>query len=418
MLHSAGSGDEDVDAALNSGVPAAPETLEFARFLVNNATACSQRFQQYAFDYAKTSSNQLDSFANGVQAMVKKIQNFLNLMMEYSTERGIEELENKIEAFADHAVDDLEKVVDNIINQALANSSASDTAPSLLQHGVEIKRTKGLEGVFGVVQKMLKGLKSVLPTVVDDLKFAKKEVSSISNLLKSIFSMLKDKGSPIFDQVASLYKMIWTIYYSVFLSLTLLMLVYALWATGFINPPSGDEYIVASPEPGCYNACCRYCSNCLQCLRDFQDTHLCMWSCIILSELVILVMFLVSIIFCILAGVKAFVSVGCAQVYILGDDSTCTSILSGLRDWMETFWADMPSHIDNACDAHTLTACKVIADKMMTSAMYTIVGSFTAAIFSLQMIFEFAHRHEQAYYMNKLKPRTVYEEPAPGDADK
>jgi hypothetical protein len=405
MLSSAGSGDEDVDAALKSGVPAAPETLVFAQFLVNNATACSQRFQQYAFDYSKTSSNQIDSFANGIQAFIKKVQNFLNMMMEYSTERGIEELENKIEKFVMHAVDDIEKVVDNIIAETLKQN----TTTSLLQVD-ETTAAPALEGVFSTIQNVLTAFKEILPTVVDDLKFAKKEVSAVSSTLKSIFEMLKDKGSPIFDQVASIYKMIWTAYYAVFLTITLLLLVYALWAGGIINPPSGQEMVIIRGERGCWAGCKRYFNNCLQCLRDFQDMHLCMWSCIIISEIVILVMFLVSIVFCILAGVKAFVSAGCAQVYLLGDDATCTSILSGLRDFMETFWSEQDSHIDNACDEATLTACKVVADKMMQSAMYTVIGSFAAAIFSLQMIFDFAHRHEQAYFMNKLKPRTVYED--------
>jgi hypothetical protein len=336
--------------------------------------------------------------------MIKKIQNFLNLMMEYSTERGIDDLEKKIEAFADHAMDDVEKVVDRIIKEALAEENATS---SLLQESATVP---DLKGVFSTIQSLLKTFKTVLPTVVDDLKFAKKEVSAVSSTLKSIFSMLKDNGSPIFEQVASLYSMVWTAYYATFLTITFLLLIYSLWATGFISPPTAEEVIINRGERGCWTGCKRYCNNCMQCIRDFQDMHLCMWSCIIISELVILVMFLVSIVFCILAGVKAFISVGCAQIYLLGDDSTCQSILGKLRDFMETFWMDQASDLDNACDAHTLTACKVVKDQMMKSAMYTIVGSFIAAIFSLQMIFDFAHKHEQVYFLNKLKARVVYED--------
>jgi hypothetical protein len=408
MVSSRGSGDEDVHAALKSGIPAVPATLEFAQFLVNNATDTSQRFQKYAFDYAKTSSNQIDSFANGIQSMIKKVQNFLNLMMDYATPRGINDFEAKIEEFTDHAMDDLTKVVDNIISETLSKADSSNVF--LLQHGTQIEQTQDLSGTFTTIQQLLGAMKSILPTVVDDLKFAKTEVSSVSETLKSIFSMLKVKGSPIFDQVSSLYKMVWTAYYSVFLCLSLLLLFYAFWANGFIAAPSGEDASIVKMEPGCIPRLKRCCSTCVQCLRDCQDTHLCLWSCVIISELVILVMFLVAIVFCILGGIKALVAAGCAQIYMLGDDTTCTSILSGLRNWMETFWTDQPSAIDEACDAQTLTACQVISANMMKSAMYTIVGSFVAAIFSLQLIFDTAHNHEKAYYINKLKPRTVYQQ--------
>jgi len=409
MVSSKGSGDEDVEAALKGGIPAAPETLEFAQFLVNNATQCSQRFQKYAFEYAKTSSNQIDSFANGIQSMIKKVSSFLNLMMDYSTPRGINDLEMKIEAFADHAADDLEKVVDNIISEILTTAGDSASA-SLIQHSSKIKQTQDLSGTFTTIQKLLGSFKSILPTVVDDLKFAKQEVSAVSSTLKSIFGMLKTKGSPIFDQVSSLYKMIWTAYYATFLCLTLMLLFYAFWSAGWIYAPSGEDANIVKIEPGCVPRLKRCCNTCLSCLRNCQDMHLCLWSCIIISELVILVMFLVAIVFCLLAGIKALIAAGCAQIYVLGDDSTCASILVGLRDWMETFWTDMPSTLDEACNAETLTSCKVIAGQMMKSAMYTIVGSFMAAIFSLQLIFDTAHRHEQAYYLNKLKPPIVYQQ--------
>jgi hypothetical protein len=325
-------------------------------------------------------------------------------MMEYSTERGIDELEEKIQEFVDNAADDLDSVVDNIINQVLSGN----TTTSLLQLH-EAEAVPDLSGTFSTISQVLTNFKQILPTVVDDLKFAKKEVSAVSSTLKSIFGKLQDTAPPIFDEVAGLYKMVWTAYYITFVSVTTLLLVYALWAGGILSPPSGQEVIVVSAEPGCCACIKRCCSNCLQCLRDFQDMHLCMWSCIILSEIIILVMFLVSIVFCVLAGVKAFIAAGCSQVYLLGDDPTCNSIVTGLRDFLDTFWTDQAGPIETACDDAKLTACKIIISNMSKDSMYTIVGSFIAAIASLQMIFDFAHRHEQAYFMNKLRAPVVYE---------
>jgi hypothetical protein len=403
MLSSAGTGDEDVDAALKNGIPAVPETLEFAQWLVNNATDCSQRFQTYAFNKSKTSSNQIDSFANQIQSFIKKIQNFLNLMMEYSTERGIDELEGKIQEFVDNAADDLESVVDNIINQVLSGN----TTTSLLQLH-EAEAVPDLSGTFSTVSSVLTNFKQILPTVIDDLKFAKKEVSAVSSTLNSIFAKLQEGAPDTFDEVAVLYEMLWTTYYFAFVSVTVLLLFYSLWAAGILNPPSGQEIIIVQ-ETGCCACLKRYCSNCLQCLRDFQDMHLCMWSCIILSEIVILTMFLVSILFLVLAGVKAFIAAGCSQVYLLGDDNTCASIITGLRGFLETFWVDQGSPIESACDDAKLTACKIIVSDMLKSSSYTVLGNFIAAIASLQMIFDFAHRHEQAYFMNKLRAPVVYE---------
>merc|ERR1719238_702894 len=139
--------------------------------------------------------------------------------------------------------------------------------------------------------------------------------------------------------------------------MTLLLLFYAFWAYDWFVP-DGDE-------PQWDDLTC--CGKVLKKLRDFQDMHLCFWGCIIVAEIVILVMFLVSLVFCILAGIKAFVAFGCNQIYVLGDDSVCTNILLGIRDWMSTFWTDMPSNINDACEVRTLTACKAISSDMMGS---------------------------------------------------
>merc|ERR1719262_104843 len=71
--------------ATKTQIPAAPETLKFAKYLSWNATATSTRFQKMSFDYQKTSSNAIDSFATQIQGMVKKIQGFIKMMMQYST---------------------------------------------------------------------------------------------------------------------------------------------------------------------------------------------------------------------------------------------------------------------------------------------------------------------------------------------
>merc|ERR1719231_1441857 len=75
----------------------------------------------------------------------------------------------------------------------------------------------------------------------------------------------------------------------------------------------------------------------------------------------------------------------------------------GLREWLETFWKDMPSSIENACEADTLVACKAITNGLMSSAKQTVVGSFVAAIFSFQMLFLVAKLHERARYNHVIE---------------
>merc|ERR1719161_1655812 len=171
--------------------------------------------------------------------------------------------------------------------------------------------------VFHIIKDLLDMMKSFLPTVINDIKFAKKEVSAVASTLKSIFAIFKDKGEALFNEVASIYASIWTMYYLIFVFLTSLILFYAFWAYDWFKP---DEHTVRQTSDNMAVECCM---TFLDCLRDCSDTALCFWSCILISEVVILIMFIVSILFCVIAGIKAFIAFGCAQIYVLGDDHVC-----------------------------------------------------------------------------------------------
>lgn len=376
--------DADIDRVTKGGVPAKPETLRFADFLVNNATHTSEMFQKYAFDNAKTSSNPIDSFANQIQAFIKKVSQFLDLLMSMTTERGIHSLHTMVDNFIHEAANDVDKVVNNLIDQMLLSDGTVIEAGQISALQLSSKDDVQLSGVFTAIDDLFGTLKSVLPTVIEDIKFAKKEVSSVASTLKSIFSTFKEKGDPIFENVANLYASMWTTYYILFFVLSLLLLFYAFWAYGWFTSDDG------SPSQ----------NGCIRCLQDTQDSCMCFWTCILISEVVILIMFVVSIVFCVIAGVKAFVAFGCDQIYVLNDDAICTDILTGIRDWMETFWTDMPSKINDACEERTLTACKVIAADVMSSAMKTVGGSFLAAVFSFQLLFLSAKLHEKVRYID------------------
>jgi hypothetical protein len=325
----------------------------------------------------------------------------LDLMMSFTTERGIHKIHEAVDNFIEEAEKDVDKVVNNLIDQMLLADGTVVDAGKISSLQLGSKNDLELQGVFTVINDIFSTIKSILPTVIDDIKFAKKEVSAVASTLKSVFGVFKEKGDPIFENVASMYGTMWTIYYMLFFILTLLILFYAFWAYGWFSRPEGE-----TAPPKSDNACIRCCQTCIEHLQEAEESHLCLWGCILVSELVILIMFVVSLVFTIIAGIKAFVAFGCDQIYVLGDDTVCTNILLGLRGWMETFWTDMPSNVHDACEVRSLVACKAISADMMSSAMKTVGGSFLAAVFSMQLLFLSAKLHEKNRYKNWVEKQS------------
>merc|ERR1719253_1388923 len=134
--------------ATKTQIPAAPETLKFAKYLCWNATNTADRFQKMSFDYQKTSSNAIDSFATQIQGMVKKVQGFIKMMMQYSTPDGINSLENTLLAYADKAVADMLIATKRSMAKKLTSKDVTLTQLSAdLDHSKRI--STALEGPLG-----------------------------------------------------------------------------------------------------------------------------------------------------------------------------------------------------------------------------------------------------------------------------
>jgi len=103
------------EQAVRSGTAAAPETLEFARWLANNATRNAKMYADMCFQYSGESSNALDKWATDIQGMVTLTQGFLDEMMKYSTPSGIERLVEITENFQKNALQDVATLVENKI---------------------------------------------------------------------------------------------------------------------------------------------------------------------------------------------------------------------------------------------------------------------------------------------------------------
>eukprot|EP00928_Gymnodinium_smaydae_P061454 TRINITY_DN45520_c1_g1_i1.p1 TRINITY_DN45520_c1_g1~~TRINITY_DN45520_c1_g1_i1.p1 ORF type:complete len:1050 (+),score=294.57 TRINITY_DN45520_c1_g1_i1:121-3270(+) len=267
----------------------------------------------------------------------------------------------------------------------------------------ELKRLSQAPDVSGIwvqATDMLRQLQKVLPTAIEIMKFARTEVSAVSANLDSIFSGLSEKGVGIFVQVASLYSTIWFAYYVFVMTLTLGLMWYGFWASGWFGGPKpmdvGEDEDYQPPQGFVERLkCC--CSACLNCMARCHDREACFWCCILIYQLILLVLLLMSIVFVILAAVQIFVGSACGQVYLLGDEKVCTDTLNQVATFMSTFQlsgGEVP--LSMSCNHFNLQVCDLVKNKMLSSAMLTVVGSFVSTVLSFEMMFEIAIIHERA----------------------
>eukprot|EP00425_Heterocapsa_triquetra_P013960 CAMPEP_0195127958 /NCGR_PEP_ID=MMETSP0448-20130528/138174_1 /TAXON_ID=66468 /ORGANISM="Heterocapsa triquestra, Strain CCMP 448" /LENGTH=1027 /DNA_ID=CAMNT_0040165737 /DNA_START=32 /DNA_END=3115 /DNA_ORIENTATION=- len=519
----AASTNPNVARAVNSGQPAAEETLQWAQWLKNNATTNSNYKQNLCFVYSGQSSSTMDSFATQIQAMVTRVQSFIRMMEEYATPAGIQRLEDQVQEFATNALNDVvavieeriqglvttaapqvEAALDNAIQHAgdvighqvadaltnpvigaitdpigdiLGNVIGSNTTgqniagvlvPTLgdtlsngaadaiggqisglmdqLLHGVlgslnntvssalggpqpsllglktetriEQKQVPGLSGVWTQVTDVLHSLTNLVPTASNTLREARNVVSSAASQLDSIFAVFEVRGPSIFNTVSKWYSLIWVLYFVFVTPLTLFTLYYGFWAGGFFGGPMPipEEEVTMQPPQTWREKIYVLLSSCSICCTKYHDTQFCFWSTIIFMQVLVLVVFLISVVLCILAGIKAFVVSGCAQVYILGDPTVCTQTIDMLRSFLSTFFvAEAVETLDDVCPANNLMTCQLITQKMKSSTILTTIFSFLGAIFSLQMLIDSAVLHEQARFRRMYHQKVLDEGEAQRD---
>lgn len=382
--------DPDVARVTKGGVPAQPETLEFARFLSYNATSTSQTFQQLCFDYSSQSSNQLDSFADKIKGMVRSLQGFLDLMEKYATPRGMEQLEAQVQEFLDNAAEDV---------RAVGQTAANTTADAAV--------TTAISGTWDTLVKLLTELQSTLPTVIGFVKDARQYVTQVSSPMQSVFGTFNEKAPPIFTQAAGLYKMVWIMYFVLFAVINLMLLIFAFWAYGWFEglcTGAGENEQRPDNEPQqepqgflgrCWANCDACCTACSAWTRG-NGIPLDFWSLVMLAEIIVLLMFLVSILFAMLSAIKIVISSGCAQLYILKEGDVCTQSLRLLQEFVKTFWARGGKIIEDACDTQSLLTCQMISKSLMLSGILTAAGSLLATVITVQLIIEAGRLHGKA----------------------
>merc|ERR1719450_573977 len=121
-------------------------------------------------------------------------------------------------------------------------------------------------------------------------------------------------------------------------------------------------------------------------------------------QVIVLAVFLISIVLCIVSGIKALLVAGCDQIYPISDDLICTESLQNLRGFLSTFAVKHSlTPLEDTCsgDDHLLT-CKLIQQDIMESTVLTSVFSILGSLLSLQLIIDSALLHEQARVRREL----------------
>jgi hypothetical protein len=513
--------------AVTAGVEALPETKLFAKWLSWNASDTAATFQDQCFDYSSKSSEALDSFANMIQGMVKKITSFINMLEEYSTPEGIKQLREEVSGFAVNAgadiikvvydkledyvvagvpaleegvndaidtvsekiaetvvdqvvdpisdalagpiekiladalgseeaaatvsealtdalsdllgnmteevlekqiADKLQEVIEQAITQAAdvigntvddytTSSSLMQTSASLDKSGIAkaairkatlkkagLKSLADVTGAFDQIASLLRSFVKLLPQSADVMSFAKEEVGQVAEVMDSIFDSFAMKGPAIFDSIGDMWTAIWVLYFMFLLPMSLGLLYYGFWASGYFGGPralQGEPDVIENPTT--LERLSNCCSACSFCMKTYHDTQLCFWSCIILFEIVCLLIFVISLVLCVVAALKSFMLAGCGQVYMLADETVCTETVSVIQNFLATFnIGEEMVPLDQVCTSNMLLTCDLIQNKMASSTIHTTIFSFLAAVFSFQMILESACLHTRARYRRMI----------------
>jgi hypothetical protein len=177
-----------------------------------------------------------------------------------------------------------------------------------------------------------------------------------------------------------------------------ILLYYAFWAGGFFGGPGtlpDEAEALAKQEPKGYCAMC--CEACCNCWIMYHDTTFCFWSLCIFLQVVTLLLFLMSLLFCLLSAIQIFLSSGCAQVYMINDHHVCGNTLLNLRKFLDSFLFGVhEDDMASQCQEKTLLTCNVMGPMMHSGAMLTVMGSVVASGAAFQLIVESSTLHARA----------------------
>jgi hypothetical protein len=254
---------------------------------------------------------------------------------------------------------------------------------------------------FEEMKTLLQDLMALLPSAAQTINEARNEVVQVAHHMRGVFGTFGISGPTIFNEISWAYKFLWTVYFIMLMPVLIGTLWYAMWASGWMGGPASSGLIEETEEEAmkprsfserlsiCYSACCLACSRC-------QDNIACFWSCLIIYQIVVLVVFIAAVMLCLVAGVKMFFLASCEQIYMLNQADMCTNALQSVQSFVQTFMVETDIPIEETCASQQLLLCDLIGSRILQSTMYTTVFSFLAAIIQFQLVVESAVLHERA----------------------
>jgi len=391
--------DPDVYRVTKTGLPAKMETLVFAQFLAANASQLANSLQEMSFESSSTSGNPVDSFGSMLIGVTKTATAFLNLLKKYATPLSLDEIDKQLQAFMNKSIDDVVLVVESIIEDRLTKAMTSivgnrSEADSLL--AVESRALPHSSQVWASFVDFQDVMNSVLPSVLAKLEFSRKEASKFTEALLSVFGILNQKGAPIFYVAAAVHRSVMTVYFVLFMLLTLIFLLYGFWSAGWLGDVPADHLIEYQPPRSFSDRVWLCCACCCACGRGCHDKWLCLWSYALLMQVIILLLFLSSMILWIVSGVQALLRSGCSVLYVLNDPDWCYEGLVTIKRFVSSFWTEHAPTVMATCRTSNLLTCQIITSNFVKSMIFTGAGSVLATILASNLLLESARRHELA----------------------
>lgn len=380
--------DWEAARAVNQATKAAPETLEFASWLAANASAVAAELKLDVLAYSPTVGQALDSWAGRVNSMVKRVWQFLQMVLKYASPHGIRTMEDLVEDFVRKAPGELVGIADDLANRPWRNTTVMEF------------------GVWPKLRAFLADLQGLLPNVVNAMETARGGVLSVSGSLNSNMEALHAQA-PIFDKSANIANASFAGYYVMWLFVTLGIAAFNFRVSGFLGgtaletdkdyePPQTLKErlrVCFSGASACFNKCT-------------LDNPCFFWSMLLLVDILVLVSFYVCLTLCVAVAIGTYAQSGCAQLYILGDETVCSEALGVMRK-MLSFLSGNPYQeyyiADDACVQHYLMTCKVFTLELAGQGVLTYIAGFLASIFSFNLLVESANLYERARWQQYRK---------------
>jgi hypothetical protein len=305
----------------------------------------------------------------------------------------------------DQMLDQVKDFLSKHLAQALVDNVINKIVPLIIGAIIDAAAPVVLPAVKWITTQ----LQTIMPYLLMAVDYARKGLLIFAEFLDSVFNVTLIHVPKVMDDVAHMYRVGWAFYMVMLVLLALGLLGYALWV--YLYRKGGDRDYSDSPDAGFFEKLCN-------CCKRYSDTDCCLWSVILVLEIIILVTFLVCIVLAVLAAVKYLMATACEQIYILTSEEIALDAINFLAGVFTHFWNFMSDlwgtlgvemHKLGEGELHhaitePLVVCYHTKGDLKTSVYLTVFGALCSAIFSYHMLIDLAILHTKGKYDKDFGP--------------